>query len=41
MKLRDDSNDTLAAIFILTLIGLYFVYCAVKSYIIITHYIGA
>ena len=41
MKLRDDSNDALAAVFILSLIALYFVYCAAKSYIIITHYIGA
>ena len=40
MKLRDDSNDALAAIFILTLIGLYIVYCAVKSYILFTHYLG-
>ena len=40
MKLRDDSNDAYAAIFALTLLVLYFVYCAVKSYILFTHYIG-
>jgi len=40
MKLRDDSNDALAAIFILALAAMYFVYCAVKSYILFTHYLG-
>jgi len=40
MKLRDDSNDAYAAIFILFLFGLYIVWCAVKSYILFTHYIG-
>ena len=40
MKLRDDSNDWIAAVFILSLGGLYCIYCAVKSYIIITHYLG-
>ena len=40
MKLRDDSNDAYAAIFIFALLGLYFTYCAIKSYILFTHYIG-
>jgi hypothetical protein len=40
MKLRDDSNDAYAAIFILFLLGMYFTWCAVKSYILFTHYIG-
>ena len=40
MKLRDDSNDFYASIFILFLLGLYFTWWVLKSYIIITHYIG-